>query len=386
MQLSRAVSHRLLSIDLLRGFVMVVMVLDHVRETFFLHLQVLDPMDVSQTSLGVYIARMFAHLCAPVFVFLTGLSAYLYGQNCQSKQEISSFLFKRGIFLVILEITIINFAWTSQFPPQKLYLQVIWAIGLSMLALSILIYLPRYVLAILGITIIAGHNLLDNIHASESSIWYVPWAILHDRVWVVVSESFQFRTTYPVLPWIGVISLGYVAGEWFKQTTPVKTRQNYLLYSGLLGLVMFIIIRFVNVYGDKLPRIYYEQSFVETVMSFFNVTKYPPSLQFLILTLSFGMLLLLVFERIQNITWIKLLAVYGSVPLFFYILHLYVLKVLYLIAESIWGKNQGEYYGFDNIEFIFLWWIILVITLYPAVKLFSNFKSNHKELTWLKYL
>lgn len=195
------VSQRLQSIDALRGLVILFMLLDHVRETFFMHHQVVDPMTIESTEPSLFFSRTLAHLCAPVFVLLTGLSAWLYGEKYQGRGATSAFLFKRGLFLVVLEFTLVNFAWTFQLPPTVIYMQVIWAIGVSMIALSLLVWLPRPALIALGALIIAGHNLLDGVHFAPGSVMHVPWAILHDRGWLEVSDSLRMRTSYPVLPW-----------------------------------------------------------------------------------------------------------------------------------------------------------------------------------------
>lgn len=186
---------RLLSIDALRGLVIVLMLLDHVRETFLLHRQVADPMSIDSTEPALFVSRTLAHLCAPVFVLLTGLSAYLYGEKYQGKRDVSAFLFKRGLFLVVLEFTLVNFAWTFQFPPSVIYLQVIWAIGISMIALSALVWLPRPALFVVGLVIVAGHTLLDTVHFAVGSDLHVPWAILHDRGWIEFSDTLRLRTS-----------------------------------------------------------------------------------------------------------------------------------------------------------------------------------------------
>ena len=236
-------SSRLHSIDALRGLVMLFMLLDHVRETFFLHRQVGDPMDVASTEPALFLSRTLAHLCAPVFVFLTGLSAFLYGEKHQGRRAVSAFLFKRGLFLVALELTLVNFAWTFQLPPTVIYLQVIWAIGLSMLALAALLWLPRPLLAALGVLLVAGHNLLDPLHFAPGSAWHLPWAVLHDRGWIEAGDALRLRTSYPLLPWIGVIALGYAAGNWFSGATPATTRRRYLLAGGGGLLLGFILLR-----------------------------------------------------------------------------------------------------------------------------------------------
>ncbi|QXZ12005.1 DUF1624 domain-containing protein [Pseudomonas sp. AO-1] len=375
---------RLLSIDALRGLVILFMLLDHVRETFLLHRQVSDPMDIANTEPALFFSRTLAHLCAPVFVLLTGLSAWLFGEKYAGKADVSAFLFKRGLFLVLLEFTLVNFAWTFQLPPSVIYLQVIWAIGLSMIALSLLVWLPRWLLLTLSLAIIAGHNLLDGLHFSPESALHVPWAILHDRGWIEVGDSLRLRTSYPLLPWIGVIGLGYALGPWFARGADAWSRQQALLLGGIAGLLGFVGLRLINAYGEKPWAV--EDTTVQTLMAFFNITKYPPSLLFITLTVSIGLLLLRVFERRQTRRWIHWLTVFGSAPMFFYLLHLYVLKVLYLIAVALFGLNHGSYFGFDSVAAIWLVSLLLALALYPAVRWFSALKSRRRDIAWLKYL
>ncbi|KAE9644020.1 DUF1624 domain-containing protein [Pseudomonas sp. PB106] len=381
---SAPVTGRLLSIDALRGLVILFMLLDHVRETFLLHRQVSDPMDIASTEPGLFFSRTLAHLCAPVFVLLTGLSAWLFGEKYAGKTDVSAFLFKRGLFLVALEFTLVNFAWTFQLPPSVIYLQVIWAIGLSMIALSLLVWLPRWLLLTLSLLIIAGHNLLDGLHFPVESALHVPWAILHDRGWIEVSENLRLRTSYPLLPWIGVIGLGYALGPWFARSVEAGIRQRRLLIGGVAGLVGFVALRLLNGYGEKPWAV--GDSMLQTVMSFFNITKYPPSLLFIALTVSTGLLLLWAFERVQDRRWIRWLTVFGSAPMFFYLLHLYALKVLYLIGVALFGLNQGSYFGFSSVAAIWLGAIVLAIALYPSVRWFSALKARRRDIAWLKYL
>ncbi|WP_460135597.1 DUF1624 domain-containing protein [Pseudomonas sp. S1_E04] len=375
---------RLLSIDALRGLVILFMLLDHVRETFLMHRQVSDPMSIDSTEPALFISRTLAHLCAPVFVLLTGLSAWLYGQKYQGHRDVSAFLFKRGLFLVVLEFTLVNFAWTFQLPPSVIYLQVIWAIGVSMLALSAMVWLPRPLLIVLALVIIGAHNLLDGVHVAAESALQTPWAIVHVRSWIEVSETLRLRVTYPVLPWIGVIGLGYGLGPWFAPATAPAARQRYLLLAGVASLVGFVVLRAVNGYGEKPWQVY--DSGVQTLMSLFNVTKYPPSLLFLALTLGIGLLLLLALERAGHKRWIGVLAVFGAVPMFFYLLHLYVLKVLYVAGVALFGLNQGSYFGFDSIGAVWLVALLLPLALYPPVRWFAGFKARRRDLGWLKYL
>lgn len=375
---------RLLSIDALRGLVILFMLLDHVRETFLLHRQVSDPMSIDSTEPALFVSRTLAHLCAPVFVLLTGLSAWLYGQKYQGRRDVSAFLFKRGLFLVVLEFTLVNFAWTFQLPPSVIYMQVIWAIGISMIALAVLIWLPRALLIALALVIIAGHNLLDGVHFATGSLLHVPWTILHERNWIEVSENLRLRTTYPVLPWIGVIALGYGLGPWFANATLPAMRQRYLLIAGVGTLVGFVLLRLANGYGEQPWHAY--DSEVQSLMSFFNITKYPPSLLFLALTLGIGLLLLRAFERAGQQRWIGVLAVFGAAPMFFYLLHLYVLKILYVACVGWFGLNHGSYFGFDSVGAV--WWVALVLplALYPPVRWFARLKARRRDIVWLKYL
>ncbi len=377
-------AQRLLSIDALRGLVILFMLLDHVRETFFLHRQVADPMSIDSTEPLLFLSRTLAHLCAPVFVLLTGLSAYLYGEKYQGKRDVSAFLFKRGLFLVVLELTLVNFAWTFQLPPSVIYLQVIWAIGLSMIALAALVWLPRPVLLLLAIGIIAGHNLLDTLHFAAGSALHVPWAILHDRGWIEFSDSLRLRTSYPVLPWIGVIALGYGIGPWFARCASAAVRQRYLLHAGAGALLGFVALRLLNGYGEA-QWVAHDDP-VQTLMSFFNITKYPPSLLFLTLTLGVGLLLLLAFERVRQGKWIAVLAVFGAAPMFFYLLHLYVLKVLYLLSVALFGLNQGSYFGFEGMGPVWLTAVLLAAALYLPVRWFAGLKARRRDISWLKYL
>ena len=377
-------SNRLLSIDALRGLVILFMLLDHVRETFYLHMQVGDPMDVTATDPALFFSRTLAHLCAPVFILLTGLSAFLYGEKQMSRAATSAFLFKRGLFLVVLEITLVNFAWTFQFPPTVIYLQVIWAIGLSMLALSLLLWLPRALLALLGLVLVAGHNLLDGLHFPAESAMHIPWAVLHDRGWLEFSDTLRLRTSYPVLPWIGVIALGYVIGPWFRWSNAAPSRLQALRRCGLGALGLFVVLRLANVYGEK-PWVV-EDTWQQTLMGLFNVTKYPPSLLFLALTLGIGLLLLAYFERRNAGRVVRTLAVFGSAPMFFYLLHLYVLKLLYIAAFAIWGANQGHYFGFASMAWVWLAMLVLAVLLFPPTQWFARLKARRRDIAWLKYL
>ena len=372
----------MLAIDALRGLVMLFMLIDHVRETFFLHAQVGDPMDPLNTPPELFFTRISSMVCAPVFIFLTGLSAWLYGQS-HSRKEVSTYLLKRGVFLVFLELTLVNFAWNATLIPPTLWLQVIWAIGLSMIALAALIHLPRAGLVLLGFVIVCGHNLLDGIVLTADSAYFEIWSILHQRAFLDITEYTRARTTYPILPWIGVIALGYCAGPWFAREADPAQRARRLLAWGVGLLLGFVLLRYLNLYGDKPWAVM--ESGLRTFMSFMSLTKYPPSLLFLMPTIGVGLVLLAWFQKLEGQRLLKVLAQYGGAPMFFYVLHVLVLRALYLIAEQIWGLNQGAYYGFDNLLGVWLWAVVLGAVLYFPTRWFAQLKQRRRDIAWLKY-
>ncbi|WP_369942955.1 DUF1624 domain-containing protein [Xanthomonas medicagonis] len=375
---------RLTSIDLLRGTVMLLMLLDHVRETFYMQHQIGDPMDVERTAPALFATRLLAHLCAPVFVFLTGLSAWLYAaRQPRGRAAAAAFLLKRGLFLIVLELTLVNLAWTFAFPPQVLYLQVIWAIGLSMLALAALLWLPRPLLALLGALLVAGHNLLDGVHVQGDGALATAWAVLHDRGWLQLGDL-RLRTSYPLLPWIGVIALGYAAGPWYGADTAPAQRQQRLLACGLGALALFHLLRWHNGYGDAPWQA--QDDLAHTAMSFFNLTKYPPSLLFLLLTVGVGLLLLRLYERPRLARALAPLAAIGAAPMFFYLLHLYVLKLLYLAALAFWGASHGSLFGVDSVAALWAIAAALGLALYWPTAAFARLKARRRDLAWLRYL
>ena len=374
---------RMLAIDALRGFVMLCMLVDHVRETFLLHRQVSDPIDALSVAPDLFFTRLLSEICAPVFIFLTGLSAWLYSQK-HSLGQTSVFLLKRGLFLVFLELTFVCFAWNAEFPPKTLWLQVIWCIGICMIVLAGLLHFKRSWLIVLGVAIVAGHNLLDNVVLGPESPFFVPWSILHQRVFIDITEFTRARTTYPVLPWIGVILLGWAIGPWFGKDVQPAARISRLLKVGVGLLVAFVFIRYLNVYGEK-PWVQTGDA-LRTFMSFMSAKKYPPSLMFLMPTLGLGLILLAYFEKVQERWSTAQLAIYGGAPMFFYLLHLYVLKAMYLVAVAIWGTNQSTYYGFDNLSGVWLWSLILGVLLFFPTRWFANLKQRRRDIAILKYL
>ncbi|KVK88955.1 hypothetical protein WS90_37225 [Burkholderia cepacia] len=380
---TQSTGSRLIAIDALRGLVMLLMLVDHVRESFFLHRQVTDPMDALTVEPALFFTRLTSQLCAPAFVFLTGLSAWLYGRD-RSPAATAAFLVKRGAFLIVLELTFVSFAWTAEFPPSMLWLQVIWAIGLSMLALAALLRLPRAIQFALGVAIVAGHNLLDGIRLDPDSAGFVPWAILHQRAFIDLWDGLRARTSYPVLPWIGVILLGYAAGPWFARGVEPRVRLRRFVATGAALIAAYIALRWLNIYGDK-PWVATGEA-LRTTMSFLAATKYPPSLMFLLPTLGATLLLLAWFEQRGRCPAAYRLAILGGAPMFFYLLHLYVLKALYLLALASFGANQGKYFGFDALWGVWLTSALLVVPLYGPSAWFARLKQRRKDLGWLKYL
>ena len=322
---------RIGSIDALRGLVMLLMLVDHVREFFYLHAQVGDPVDLAATPPDLFLTRAASHICAPVFLLLTGLSASLYGQKHGDRAATSAFLLKRGLLLILLEITLVNLAWTRSLFPPILYLQVIWAIGISMVALAGLLWLPRALLAGLALAIMFGHNLLDPVRLAPEETGYALWSILHQRGMLPLPWGMA-RTSYPVLPWIGVIAAGYALGPLFADRTPPDVRQRRLLVLSGGLLAAFLILRGLNGYGDPVPW----QAGATPALSalaFVNLTKYPASADFLLLTIGLGLALLALFERLPAAS-LGGLRTFGGAPLFFYLAHLWLLRVIHDAAAG----------------------------------------------------
>ena len=375
---------RLMSIDALRGLVMVFMAVDHVRETLLLHMTLGDPVNALAVPPALFFTRLTSTICAPVFVVLTGLSAWLYGQS-HGKADTSVFLLKRGLFLMLLEVTLVGSAWsTVGFLPHTLWLQVLWAIGISMIALAALLHLPRAWQFVVAVLIVCGHNLLDGIVLTPDSPWFVPWAMIHQRDVIQLGGGYVAKTSYPVLAWIGVILLGYGAGPWFaKGNDPaVRIRRLFTLGASMIGA--FIVLRLLNFYGDK-PWFLVPGNELRTLMSFLATTKYPPSLLFLLPTIGFGALMLAIFEKWQASRIIPLLSVLGAAPMFFYVLHLYTLKALYWTAYAIWGPTKGTVFGVDSVALVWVWAAILITALYFPTRWFADLKQRRRDIWWLKY-
>ena len=373
---------RVASIDALRGLVMLLMLVDHVRETVYLHAQVGDPVDVTTTPPGLFFTRSLSHICAPVFIALTGLGAWFHGAT-HTRRQTSVFLLERGAFLVLLELTVVGFAWTAEFPPSRFFLQVIWCIGICMIALAGLLHLSRPRQLAVGLLLVAGHNLLDGVVLSHGSPFFVPWAVLHQRDIIELGAGVTARTSYPVLPWIGVIVLGYAMGPWFARIRAEGTTVRRLLALGAALLAGFVAIRWLNVYGDA-PW-FAAPDALTTLMSFLSLTKYPPSLLFLLATLGAGAVLLALFEAMEDRRITAAIATFGAAPMFFYVLHLYVLKAGYLVAYALYGPNRGEYLSVPNLGALWLLAAALSVPLYFPTRGFARWKRRRRDLVWLRY-
>ncbi|WP_018983615.1 DUF1624 domain-containing protein [Salinimonas chungwhensis] len=376
-----AQKQRIDSIDALRGLVILVMLLDHVRERFFYNHPITDPMSIVDTPPELFFSRFAAHFCAPAFVFLTGLSAWLFRQKqTEPVNATRSFLFKRGLFLIALEMTVINFSWFGAY--EVLYLQVIWAIGVSMIILALLLNLPSMLIGWIGLVIVAGHNAFDFINLSPGERGYTAWAILHDRGIILQSELLAVKASYPVLPWFGVIFLGYAAGPLYSAAIDRAQRLRWLLGLSLACFGSFVLLRGFNVYGENLNWQVHESMF-ETFASFLNVTKYPPSLNFIQITFTGIFLMLYLMERFQG-RWTQILKNYGGAPMFFYLLHLYVLLVLYKIGILFFPVPNNEYLSLPNMYWVWATTLLLAGLLYFPTRWFNHYKRTSNK-AWVKY-
>ena len=370
---NQGLKKRVASIDILRGLVMLLMLVDHVRERYFYHLNVADPVDVDTTSPALFFTRTTAHFCAPVFVFLTGLSAWLYSHpSNKAPRSATPFLFKRGLFIIFVEIAVINWLWMGTY--DTLWLQVMWAIGVSMVALSVLCKLPYKAILTLGLIIVCGHNLLSPITFAPDEFGYTLWSILHDRGFIFESESFRIKASYPVLPWIGVILLGYTIGPIYSKRVEGIKRQSILLKLAAAMWCLLLILRGFNIYGETQPW-EAQQDFIHTVMSFIAFTKYPPSLDFILFTLGTSFLVLAGLENVNN-RLTKAIETFGSAPMFYYIVHLFILFVSYKIVFNLVGPNHGAFFAFDYVWQIWLIALLLAVALYWPTKAFSKFKHT----------
>jgi uncharacterized membrane protein len=379
---------RLDSVDLLRGLVMVIMALDHTRE-FFTN-AFFDPTDLTKTNAALFLTRWITHFCAPVFVFLAGTGAFLSTSRGKSKSELSRFLLTRGLWLVLLELTFIRcFGWYLNFNYQYSHGGVIWALGWSMVVLAALVYLPRWAVIAFGVALVAGHNLFDGVKIQSLGAFGWLWAVLHVPAELQVRPNMRFFTQYPLVPWIGVMAVGYGFGAWLQRER--AERRKWMLRLGLALTLAFVLLRAINVYGD--PHHWSaQQNALFTFFSFLNCEKYPPSLLYLLMTLGPAIAMLALFDRELG-AWSRPLVIFGRVPLFYYLLHLPLLRVLVIgwavvkYGKQVFTLAQDQPppdWGY-SLPVVYLIWLAVVLLLYPACRWFAGVKQRRRE-AWLSYL
>ncbi|KAA9041264.1 DUF1624 domain-containing protein [Ginsengibacter hankyongi] len=387
---------RIESIDILRGLVMVIMALDHVRDYF--HVSD-DPLNLATTTPFLFFTRWITHFCAPIFVFLSGTSIYLQSLR-KTKRVLQSFLIKRGLWLIFVEVVFISFAWTYNPSYNLIIFQVIWAIGISMVLLGLLIRLPFNFILIIGLAIVFGHNLLDIPESTpgfKAGFW---WDLLHHGFFAFypITQNHVLLILYPFLPWTGLMMLGYCTGLFFSPKYSVQQRRKILNRIGIGLILLFIAVRFINVYGN--PEAWSTQkNALFTILSFINVHKYPPSLLYMCMTIGPAFLLLSLFERIQN-PFTRTVRIYGRVAFFYYVIHLYLIHLISAVFFIAKGHSfqEGIHVG-GGLPFYFLAandgyslfivyviWMSAVIALFPLCKWYDNYKTNHREKWWLAYL
>lgn len=404
MEVRAPLSSRLSGLDALRGTVMIIMALDHVRDFFHRDAMIYSPTDLSRTTPILFFTRWITHFCMPVFMFCAGAGAYLWWRRggrgeLRSKGELSWFLATRGLWFLVLEVTVMQFAYTLNLSPKNLILLlVLYIFGACLLLMAALVQLPMRLLAALSIAIIVLHNLLDPIAADRFGNWHWIWNLLHQPGVIMGAGRVAF-VVYPLLPWIGVMGAGFCFGEVLLMEE--NRRRRITLRLGLAACAAFLVVRAINIYGDP-SRWSAQKSFVFTVLSFFNGTKYPASLDYVLMTLG-PALVLLTWYYGRTFSVKNPLIVFGRVPLFYFILHFYAIHLLLVLAS--WMR-----YGNGAFAFIFhgmpsmggpsdvypanfgyaLWvtyavWIGLVIALYPLCRWYAGVKARNKS-RWLSYL
>ncbi|MGC2162558.1 MAG: heparan-alpha-glucosaminide N-acetyltransferase domain-containing protein [Silvibacterium sp.] len=391
-------SSRLSAIDALRGAVMIFMALDHIRDFFHAEAILFSPTDLSRTTVLLFFTRWITHFCLPVFMFLAGTGAFLRGRK-YTKAQLSQFLWTRGLWFLVLEITAMRLAYNFNFSTQFMFfLLILWVFGVCMIVMAALIHLPIRWLAVLSVAVIAFHNLLDGIPASQfgSHTWI--WNFLH-QPGVFSLAGIRILIAYPLLPWVAVMAAGYCFGEVFLLVP--ERRQKIMVRLGLALTIAFVVIRAVNRYGDPAPWSH-QKSGVFTLLSFLNCTKYPGSLDFLLMTIGPALLVLAWFDRC---TWKNSnpLIVFGRVPFFYFVLHFYLMHGLAAVMALLRYGTRAFAFIFNPVPTMggpadlypanfgyHLWvvyavWIGMVAALYPCCKWYMGVKARRHNW-WLSYL
>jgi len=386
---------RLASVDLLRGLVMVVMAIDHTRD--FVHAAAMDfsPENLARTTPAIFFTRWITHLCAPAFMFCAGLGASLRLERGDAVGDVSRFLWTRGLWLVLLELTLVRLGFFFGLRDRPVILLVFWALGLCMVALALLVRLPCRLVVALSVGTIATHNLLDPIRAARFGSFAGVWRILHEQGLVVPSPAVV--VAYPLVPWIGVMALGFGCGRLYR--LPPEERRPLLVRLGLATTAAFLALRAANGYGDPSPWAPQGRP-IFTLLSFLNTTKYPPSLAFLLMTLGPTIALLGWLERFRPGERNPLL-VFGRVPLLFFLLHIPLVHGLAL-ALTWWRYGPSPFlllppptlgtprsafpadYGW-SLATVYAVTVAALVVLYPVCLWFARVKRRHRG-GWLSYL
>jgi uncharacterized membrane protein len=392
---------RLVSVDVLRGLVMVIMALDHTRD-FMIYLR-FSPEDLAHTYGALFFTRFITHYCAPVFSFLAGTGAFLATSRGKSIQQVSRFFFTRGLWLVLLELTVVDFAWG--FVPWA-QAGVIWVLGWSMVVMALIVWLPMRWIAVLGLGMIATHNLLDSINPASFGRFYWVWMLLHSPgSRIPLNDHFSFSVRYVLIPWVGVMATGFAFGKLLLR----PDRRKWILTIGISATALFFVLRGINLYGNGiagLPLRYatsagpwsVQPTISLTVISFFNVLKYPPALDYLLVTLGPALILLGLLDGAKAKSGLsRILLVYGRVPLFYYVLHIYLINILASLISMAFA--QPRWYGTviadfaqkplgygHGLPFIYAMWILAAAILYLPSRWFMEFRGRHRDWAWLSYL
>ncbi len=388
---------RIESIDLLRGVVIILMALDHVRMYLGEGGWYAEPTNLATTTPALFMTRWITHFCAPVFIFLAGTSAALYAARHQRIRPVSRYLLTRGLWLIFCELVIVNFGWTFDITFSFNLLQVIWAIGASMVVLGLLVYLPKWAIFTFGIILVFGHNLLDPIHMGGASLPALLWYILHQNQIVAFTPAWAVHFHYPLLPLLGLMALGYVFGTLYRPDFGAERRKQWLLRIGSAAVLLFLVLRGLNLYGEPNPWSP-QPTVVYTIMSFLNTTKYPASLQFLLMTMGPALLFLALTEAVRNRVSDRVVLL-GRVSLFFYIIHIYVIHSIALLAFQLAGRNWTEYiitgeaylsqtpsdFGVP-LYVIYLVAALVVLGMYPLCKWYRGYKKGHPQYRLLEYI
>ncbi len=372
------------SVDLLRGFVMILMALDHTRD-FFSKLR-FPPEDLSRATPALFFTRWITHFCAPAFFLLAGLGAALSLSRGRSIRSLSWFLFTRGAWLVFLELIVLHFIWNFswQFP---LILNVIWALGLSMIVLAALVFLPEGVVAAVALAMIFGHNLLDGITPESFGTLAPLWHILHAPGFAIPGKAIL---AYPLIPWSGVMALGFALGRVYRWDP--APRRRFLITAGTIAVLLFLVLRGFNLYGNPRPWAALATPLM-TVASFLNTLKYPPSLHFLLMTLGPAFILLALFEHARG-RFVDFVSVYGKVPLFYFVLHILVIHLL-ASGFALWQGGEAGFLGIDlsaypdwygtSLPGVYVAWVVVIALLYFPCRWYAALKARRRD-GWLSYL